>query len=92
MDFKISDDILQKVVERYDLTLEKSEDPGIYLDGEKLNVDQIISKLFNDEYLLDEDVNVPKQMSKSVTVNYTQEKYTFKNISKRFLPNHVGVL
>lgn len=47
MDYKITEDKIREVAERYGLNVEMSDKPGIYINNEKVNLRELFSDFYD---------------------------------------------
>jgi len=82
MDFKITEEKVLEVAKRYGLSAKKSDTPGFFIKGEKIEVDELYEKMF-DDFGFEEEVLIPKSMEENITVEKSN-KLNYKHLINDF--------
>lgn len=91
MEFKITEEQIFEVAERYGLIAKKSDNPGFYIGNRKVTAEELFEKLFlNDNNNLEKSVEVEIKIDKFI-VEKNQNKLTFKLIKNLYDWEILGV-
>lgn len=81
MDFEITLEDFMEVTKRYGLKTEKSDKPGFYIDGTKMNANQLYEYLFGDYSHKEVQDNV---FLKDIKAKKGHTEFVFKNLNNSF--------
>lgn len=89
MDFKITEEKLLEVANRYGLTAEKSDNPGFVINERNVEVDELFEILFPEPDL--EEVIHMEFVAGNFKIIKKESKMEFKSMNKFRVFNDVGV-
>jgi len=89
MKIKITEEQVFEIARRYGLSAEKTDQPGFYFGGEKIEAEDLFEKLFVD-YELEEVVPLQDNVVENIIVQ-RKENITFKYLNNSFNTEDLGV-
>ena len=85
MDYKITEDKIREVAERYGLNVEMSDKPGIYINNEKVNLRELFSDFYG-------QVDTSNEIEVPIDVTFGKSNINFKRVTADFLVEGFGVV